>query len=124
MRKRLLVLIFILVLALCLLIFPNLLFVIDFAKKADITGLPILDVSSNLVLYLPFDNDMKDYSGSGNDGSCSVCPTLLPAGGKVGGAYEFDSNSYIKVIPSPLRQQEPAGFSVSLWFKRTALTGT
>ncbi|MBI2629046.1 LamG domain-containing protein [Candidatus Pacearchaeota archaeon] len=46
-------------------------------------------VSSNdLVLYMPFDGDAKDYSGNGNDGTCTSCPTATS--GKIGGAYQFN----------------------------------
>ena len=46
--------------------------------------------SEGLVMYLPFDGDMKDKSGYGNNGSCigNNCP--LTSVGKFGSSYSYD----------------------------------
>jgi hypothetical protein len=55
--------------------------------------------TQGLILYLPFDNDLKDYSGNNNNGQCSgsSCPTQTF--GQVKGAYEFNGISNVISIP-------------------------
>ncbi|MCX6708574.1 MAG: right-handed parallel beta-helix repeat-containing protein, partial [Candidatus Woesearchaeota archaeon] len=45
-----------------------------------------------------FENNMKDFSGYGNSGSCTNCPAYLSAG-KVDGAYDFDGTNDAVRIP-------------------------
>jgi hypothetical protein len=51
------------------------------------------ELYDGLVAYWPFDNNMQDYSGSNNHGTCSNCPTVSP--GKIGQAYHFSSPNSI-----------------------------
>ncbi len=55
--------------------------------------------SEGLVLYLPFDGDMLDKSGYGNNGSCTgnSCPSS--SAGKIGNAYSYDGVDDYVLMP-------------------------
>ncbi len=61
------------------------------------------------VLYMPFDNDLNDYSGNGLDGSCTSCPTFVA--GQQGQAAHFSED--IVLINSTKLDNEV--FTISLW---------
>ncbi len=68
-----------------------------------------------LIGYYSLNNNMKDYSGNGNDGICTIsCPT--PTSGKIGGGYLFVNgvNNPINVQGIIQEMQGPNG-SVVAW---------
>ncbi|KAF5430980.1 Concanavalin A-like lectin, partial [Candidatus Methanophagaceae archaeon] len=93
----------------------------------NLTALPIKPSEDELVLLMHFDNRSEygentthtyDFSGNGNNGSCSGtgCPTWNVTGGRFAGAFEFDGNDDINV-----GDVMPAGaYTKVAWVKRVA----
>ncbi len=79
---------------------------------------------SNLILHMPFDGNIFDYSGKGFNGNCNgdECPTLtLGQDGIVDGAYEFDGiNDRIVVLDDDLLDLT-SDFSILVWTKFNSL---
>ena len=80
-------------------------------------------LSSGLVAYLPFDNDLKDRSGHGHHGAPVGSPSLAP--GQIGGALHFATtndlsvNDYVTLgYPADL-QFGANDFSVGFWVNYT-----
>jgi hypothetical protein len=76
-------------------------------------------MSDGLVAYLPFDNDYKDYSGRGHNGTPVGSPSLVA--GKIGGALHFSVtndlsyDNYVTLgYPGDL-QFGTNNFSVGFW---------
>jgi hypothetical protein len=65
-----------------------------------------------LVLYLPFDNDLKDSSGSGNDAECTN-GRITYTDGIFGKAAYFDGKSYIEIVDNPSLDLD--NFTISFW---------
>jgi hypothetical protein len=76
-------------------------------------------LNQGLVAYLPFDNDYKDYSGHGHDGTAVGSPSFIA--GRVGGALHFSTtndlsfNNYVTLgYPADL-QFGANDFSIGFW---------
>jgi len=88
-------------------------------KYHGLLGGHVFNIQSDpkLVLYLPFDNDIKDYSGLENHG-INKGAVPKPSQGKINGAYEFKNNQYIE-IPYSDKLLTDEAFTVETWVKYT-----
>ena len=77
------------------------------------------------ILYLPFDESTGttaiDYSGNGNNGTLAGATLPTWVTGKYGTALNFDGTSSIVTLTS--RIVLSGTYSISIWFKRTDLSG-
>ncbi|MBU0530633.1 MAG: hypothetical protein KKC05_03075, partial [Nanoarchaeota archaeon] len=74
-----------------------------------------------IVLWLPFDGHMDDYSEKRNHGYCMYCPG--DTSGHIDGAYNFDgSDDYISVNNDPTLN--PNEFTVAAWIYIDILPGS
>ncbi len=95
------------------------------SAAAHLTVLPIpaaVDVSSNLVLHLKFDNDLVDFSGRGNNGTNVGATSFVP--GEIGsGALHYSSDgvssfNYVTLGLQPdLQFSSNVNFSVAYWVR-------
>ncbi|MBU0456781.1 MAG: LamG-like jellyroll fold domain-containing protein [Nanoarchaeota archaeon] len=93
----------------------------------NLTSLPVTP-DGNTKLLFHFDNRSEfsennalfyDFSGTGNNGTCSNCPSFNLTGGKFAGAYRFDgSNDYLNVSNDASLNLND--MSIEVWVKRTA----
>lgn len=103
----------------------------DEATLTLVAAPPILDISSNLVLHLPFDSDSTDISGHGNNGTNVGSPTFVA--GKIGGGavhyvtttggdpVAVTSASYVTLGQrSDLNFSSNVNFSVAFWVQLPA----
>ncbi len=87
------------------------------------------NVTNDLVLHLPFDDDYKDTSGRGNDGIPVGSPGLAP--GKIGShalSYGTDTSipeyNYVTLgTPADLQFGAAVDFSVAFWVRFTGSPG-
>ena len=77
------------------------------------------DLNDGLVAYYPFNGDVKDYSGNGNDGELHGAVLTNDRFGNPNSAYYFDGNSIIlaKKVLQGFNNHTP--FSISVWIKTT-----
>jgi hypothetical protein len=78
--------------------------------------------SKGLVAYYPMDANYNDYSGSGNDLTCTgaACPSAVQ--GKVGNAYSFDGSDdslYRSPASFTITGNPTKSFTIVAWFKPT-----
>jgi hypothetical protein len=87
---------------------------IDYCERA---GAPPSPCPDGLVSYWRFNDSTSPYADSigGNNGHCAAGSCPWTANGKVGGALDFDANSYV-LVPSA-NSVRPSLFSVSFWVK-------
>jgi hypothetical protein len=78
-------------------------------------GGPALETLAHWKLDESSGTTAADSSGNGNDGTITGNPTWLPAGGRIGGALDFDGRSYVKVAHANKLNFAPGSFSVSTW---------
>lgn len=72
-----------------------------------------------LILYLPFDGNTEDASGSGNNGE--VNGKAKWTDGKFGKAMEFDGATHIEIPDKPDSGfDNVSGFTVEVWVKQSA----
>ena len=64
-----------------------------------------------------------DSSGNGNDGTVLGNSNWLPDGGRIGGAFDFDGRTYIRVSPARKLNFAPESFSVSAWVYPREVSG-
>jgi len=87
--------------------------IIDGSKNQQITG----SAPSSLKAYYPLDNDnAKDISGNGNDGTLNGGVTT-GATGQVKNAYDFDGNSDIDISSGDPIGSQPTAFTLAGWAK-------
>lgn len=91
-----------------------------------ITSLSFASLTDGLVGYWPFDGDVKDYSGNGNNGSMHGVSFTDSRNGSSSAAH-FDGNDYVSV-PASGKISRIFDFSVTAWMKinryETASNGT
>ena len=76
----------------------------------------------DLVAYYPFNGNVNDESGNGNNGTVNGATLTVDRFGNSNSAYWFDGND--KIIVNALNNFEWGDkFSVSVWFKRTGQWG-
>jgi hypothetical protein len=77
-----------------------------------------LAAKEGLVLYLPFDGNLEDASGNGNDGS--VHGNAKWVDGKSGKAMEFDGATYVE-IPDKANSgfDGVPGLTIEVWVKQS-----
>jgi|GEM_PF-1771306 len=79
------------------------------------------EVDENTVLLFtfddPFDRDVKDVSGNGNDGDVGSGIEWSNEG-KIGGCAKFTGKDVIKVDSSDLLKQTDEGITVGFWMKK------
>ena len=75
----------------------------------------------NLALYLPFDNDVRDYSGD-KDGS--IVGSVTPIDGLVNGSYNFAGGTDYVDLGNVLNYERTDPFTISMWAKSTDLSTT
>jgi len=69
-----------------------------------------------LVAYYPFNNDAKDASGNGNDGTATNVTATTDRHGKANSAYHFDgSTSYITVNDNTTLRLSNNDFTLNSW---------
>ncbi|MFC1769237.1 DUF2341 domain-containing protein [Nanoarchaeota archaeon] len=93
----------------------------------------IVNGTSNTVLNMPFEGNggsesssTNDYSGFNNDGTIINGTVWNSSGGYDGsGAYEFDGENDVIIIPSASGDDlnPPSDFSISVWFKASSNGG-
>ncbi|MBN2376265.1 MAG: LamG domain-containing protein [Sedimentisphaerales bacterium] len=95
---------------------PDVTVLIDDDETA--TGLDV-----DMVMYLPLDNDILDYSGNGNDGTPMNGPTYDT--GKTGQAMSFDGTNYatIDTVADDMAGQQ-GNMTWSFWVNFTSVAGT
>ncbi|MEK6891365.1 MAG: LamG domain-containing protein, partial [Nanoarchaeota archaeon] len=74
--------------------------------------------NDGLVLYLPFDGDMKDKSGNGNNGTCTgnSCPST--SAGKIGNSFSFDGvDDFIQVNYNSFPGLDGTKETLLMWVK-------
>lgn len=82
-------------------------------------------ITEDLVVYLPFDADLNDASGSGNNGTEVGSTPLVP--GAIGNALSYSTTAdggrnYVTLgTPSDLDFGENVSFSLSFWTKFTGV---
>jgi hypothetical protein len=90
----------------------------------DPTNALMLNLTSNLVLHLPFDNDYNDYSGRGNNGTPVGSPSFVSPGavGPYGLSYSTtvpSSYNYVNLgVPADFQFGSNVDFSVSYWVQQ------
>ncbi|MBU0532584.1 right-handed parallel beta-helix repeat-containing protein, partial [Candidatus Micrarchaeota archaeon] len=79
--------------------------------------------TTGLILGLHLDNRSEygennthvyDFSGQGNNGSCSNCPTFNQTGGKFAGAFDFDGSNDEFIV---MDAADPTAYTLSAWVK-------
>lgn len=60
-----------------------------------------VDLTKDLVMYLPFNGNANDISGKANHGTVYGAKLTTDRNGHANAAYLFDKNSYIEVTDSP-----------------------
>jgi len=83
-------------------------------KKQDGTTKPLA--------YFPFDGDVKDYSGSGNDAQSANVDPAPDERGNPNSAYLFNSGADIIFIPNKLTLNFVDAVTLSFWIKATSVT--
>jgi hypothetical protein len=74
--------------------------------------------SDSLVLYMPFNGDADDYSGTGNHGAVFGATPTNDRFGNANSAYLFQDNDWIEVPhASSLDFSLADNYSISVWFK-------
>jgi hypothetical protein len=83
---------------------------------------PATPLPSGYIGYWKFEDNLADSSGSGNDGSCTSCPTY--AIGQVGKAASFDGSSDIITVPSSGSNLDITGneLTISAWINSNSAT--
>lgn len=83
-----------------------------------------LDASSSMVLHLPFNNNVLDYSSMNNHGILEGAVPTADRDGNENAAYNFDGNNdYVKVPNAPSLNPLNA-ITVSAWYKTTPFVGS
>lgn len=106
--------------------------------RLDLTGVPLandtyrlrllgnIPISAGRVGWWRLDesigNAVADSSGMGNHGTIGGNPTWLPAGGRIGGALNFDGNGDFVIVPQAGSLQPSGSMSVTLWAQITSVT--
>ncbi|MDO8641286.1 MAG: LamG domain-containing protein, partial [Nitrosarchaeum sp.] len=76
---------------------------------------PVVQSDANLVGFWRLDKNIGDYSGRGNNGTGYVA-TMLPTGGRSGGAFSFDGvNDYVAIADA--NSLDVRLFTLSFWIK-------
>lgn len=84
-------------------------------QKCQADGSCISSITGDLVLYVPFENDAKDYSGYGHHGTIYGATFVE---GKVGNALLFDGiDDYVDMGESTDFNIDLNNFSIQFWFK-------
>jgi len=71
-----------------------------------------LSPETGMVLYLPFDNDSQDMSGSGNHGFSTSTKIVL---GKFGKAYDFNGIDSTVITPLDINPEKIPILSITCW---------
>jgi hypothetical protein len=106
--------------------------------RIDLTGIPLpndayrvrllgnLPISVNCVGWWKFDESSgtvaSDSSGNGHHGTLAGNPQWQPAGGRIGGALNFDGNGDWVFVPKAAALEPSGSMSVSLWANITSVT--
>ncbi len=98
----------------------------------NLTSMP-LSVQKGMVLLMHFDNDSSvgeddthvyDWTGNGNNATCSDCPVFNISGGKFGGAFDFDGSEDYFALPDNNPIWLPSGdFTIGSWVKIDNISG-
>ncbi len=91
---------------------------IVFALALLITSWSFASLTDGLVGYWPFDGDVKDYSGNGNNGSMHGVSFTDSRNGSSSAAH-FDGNDYVSV-PASGKINSIIDFSAAMWIKASA----
>jgi hypothetical protein len=71
-----------------------------------------------LAAYYPFDGDTQDYSGNGNHGMCTSCPSpTADRWGRANSAYSFDGVDNFISAENSASLSELAALSLSVWYQ-------
>ncbi|MCD4760163.1 LamG domain-containing protein [archaeon] len=82
---------------------------------------------NGLVLWMPMNGDLNDYSGKGNHGSCNgdACPVLTSdVAGKENSAYNFDGINDVVVIEDNDELDLTEDYTISAWVRFDSLDET
>jgi gliding motility-associated-like protein len=71
-----------------------------------------VNLKNGLVACYPFNANVKDESGNGNNGIVNGATLTTDRFGKANSAYKFDGNSYISVSPNQFKNQS---YSYATW---------
>ena len=75
--------------------------------------------TNGLVGYWPFNGNVNDESGNGNNGTVNGATLTTDRNGNANSAYSFDGNDLISILNSPsFNFGTTNNFTMSLWFKR------
>ena len=78
-------------------------------------------LTDGLVAYYPFNGDVKDESGHGNDGENNGATLTADRFGNPKSAYSFDGNDFISFQNNPVGFVGTGSFSISCWFQTNVI---
>jgi len=76
-----------------------------------------------LILYLPFDGDLRDASGSGNDGMATGAEFTRDAWGNPNGAYLFNGSSNYISVPDNTTLNPSRQLTMTTWVRIDSVLG-
>ncbi|MGI6198362.1 MAG: LamG domain-containing protein [Candidatus Cloacimonadaceae bacterium] len=100
---------------------PNIIF--DSVKFKVVADDGVVDLTTGLIAYYPFNGNAYDMSGNGNNGSVVGATLSEDRFGNPDSAYYFDGNDYINIGQLP-QLQGAQGITVSCWIYRTSSNRT
>ncbi len=81
-----------------------------------LTPIQVFAVEDGLILYLPFDGNINDASGKGNNGTLFGNEKFID--GKINKAMEFDGSTYIEIPDKPNSGFDNVpGLTIETWIK-------
>jgi hypothetical protein len=80
------------------------------------------DGTTSALAYFPFDGDVKDYSGRGNDAQSADVDPAPDQRGNANSAYLFDSGADIIFIPNKLTLNFVDAVTLGFWVKATSVS--